>query len=85
MSQTLGIIIGTGTQTTTGNLFMTLLFILIVLLAIGMFFGIAIEYISIVLLPYLLAVASNYSNFIAPLGVFLIYLSLILTKNFLFK
>lgn len=85
MTETIGVIIGTASSTTTGSLFMTLLIVLLLLMAVAMFFGIQLEYLTIIILPYLLAVASEYNNFVAPLGVALIYLATVLTKLWLFK
>lgn len=84
-NETIGIIIGQGTQTSTGSIFITLLLILLLILAVAMLFGIRLEYTSIFVLPLLLAYASFYSEYIAILIVILIYLSIILTKNWLFK
>lgn len=81
----IGTILESGTQSVTGSLFSTLLFILIFLIAIGILFSIPLEYIAIFIIPFCLACASYYSNFVAPLGVILIYVSFIITKNWIFK
>lgn len=85
VTETIGVLLGTASSTTTGSLFMTLLVLLIILVAVCIFFGIQMEYIAIILLPYLLAVAGEYQNFVAPLGILLIYLATIVTKVWLFK
>lgn len=84
-TQTIGIILGQASTTTTGSLFMALLVLLILMIVVCMFFGIQLEYIAIILLPYLIAVAGEYQNFVAPLGIILIYLATILSKVWLFK
>jgi hypothetical protein len=66
-------------------LFGTLLAVMILLLAICMMFGIDLEWSALLILPYTISCAAYYSNFIAPLGVILIYLALLFTKNWLFK
>lgn len=82
---TLGVILGSSTTTTTGSLFISLLMLLIILIVVAMFFGIRMEYISVIVLPLLLAYAGYYQNFVAPLGVVLIYLATIITKVWIFK
>jgi hypothetical protein len=84
-TETIGIILGQANTTTTGSLFATLLLILIFLLALCLLFRISFEWASILLLPLMITYASYYSNLYAPLGITLIYLSMILTKNFIFK
>jgi len=84
-TETIGIIIGTATETTTGSLFITLLIVVLLLLAIAIMFGIPLEWTTIFILPLILGYMSHYSEFIGTGAVFLIYLSIILTKNFLFK
>lgn len=81
----LGIIVQHGTQSVTGSLFATLLIILIFLVAIGLMFQIPLEFLSIIILPYCLACGSHYSSFVAPMGVILIYIATLITKNWLFK
>ena len=84
-TETIGIIIGQATTTTTGSLFATLLLVLVFLLALCLLFRISIEWASILLLPLMISYASYYSNLYAPLGVTIIYLAMVLTKNFIFK
>lgn len=84
-TESIGIIIGQATTTTTGSMFLTLMMVLLLLMAIGFMFGIRSEYLAIIILPLVLAYAAFYQEFMGTLAVILIYLSLILTKNFLFK
>jgi len=81
----IGIIMGAGTVVTTGSLFVSLFLVLMFLFALCLVFSIEFEYSAILLLPMLLGYASYYKEFIAPLGVLLIYLAMIFTKKFLFK
>lgn len=82
---TIGVIMGASTTTTTGSLFISLLMVLVLLIIVSIFFGIRLEYTSIIIFPLLLAYAGYYQNFIAPMGVLLIYLSTIVTKVWIFK
>jgi len=82
---TIGKILIAGTEGVTGSLFSTLLLIMIFIFIICMMFSIALEYTAILILPLCLACASYYSNFVAPLTVILIYISFIITKNWIFK
>lgn len=81
----IGSILDSGTQNATGNMVATLLFILLFLVVICLMFSIPLEFISIILLPLCLAMASYYSDFFKPLIVILIYVSMIIAKNWLFK
>lgn len=84
-TETLGVIIKTGTETVTGSIFLTLLIIILVLMVIAMMFGIPLEFTAILVLPLLLACMSEYSDFVAVGSVFFIYLALIVTQKFIFK
>jgi len=81
----IGTIIAAGTQNVTGNLFITLLVVLIFLIVIGIMFSIPLEFIAILILPICLASGSYYHNFVAPLGIIIIYIATLITKNWLFK
>jgi len=81
----IGSILDAGTQNATGSLMATLLFILLFLVVICLMFGIPLEFISIIILPLCLSCASYYSDFFKPLIVILIYVSMIIAKNWLFK
>jgi len=84
-TESIGTIIQAGTQSVTGSLFLTLLMIFIFLVIIGIIFSIPLEFISIILLPFCLACASHYGNFVAPVAIILIYVSTIITKNWIFR
>ena len=81
----IGSVISTGTVDVTGNLFVTLLLVLMFLIIVGIMFSIPLEFLSIIVLPVCISSAAYYSNFIAPMGVILIYITTIITKNWLFK
>ena len=81
----IGQILGNGTQNVTGNMFLTMLIIVIIIMALFFMFGVQLEYSSVLILPLLLAVVAHYSQFIAALGAILIYIAIIFTKNFFIK
>lgn len=82
---TLGVILQAGTNNVTGSLFLTLLTILIFLIIIGVMFQIPLEFLSVIILPVCLTCASYYNDFLIPLVVILIYVTTIISKNWIFK
>lgn len=78
-------IMAAGTQTLTGSMVATLFLILIVLFAIAIMFRIPLEYLAIIILPFCLSIGAYYSSFMIPIIVILIYLAMILAKNWLFR
>jgi len=81
----IGQILNSGTQTITGQLILTLVLILIILMAVCMMFQIPLEIISIILLPFCIAVVAYEGTFMVPITLILIYVSAIIAKNWLFK
>ena len=84
-TETIGVVVGNATTTTTGSLFVTLLLIVAFIMAMAIMFGIRLEYTAIIILPLIMGYASYYSEFVTMLLLILIYLSVIVTKNFIFK
>jgi hypothetical protein len=84
-SDTLGMVVIGITQQTTGSIFVTFLFIIAVLVAFALMFGIRFEYTAIIILPLLLGLMIVTSDFIAFGALILIYLASILTYNFILK
>lgn len=82
---TLGIIFNYATTNITGSPFLTLLFLTLIIMAFFMAFRLPVEASSLFILPMLLVYMSFFSEFIAVGGVFLIYIALILAKNFFIK
>ena len=78
------VILSISTQT-TGDIFITFLFILLIILAVALMFGIRLEYTMIIILPLLLGLMIASSQFIGIGAVVLIYLAIILTGNFILK
>ena len=82
-TETLGIIIGTATQTTTGNIFLTLLILMLFLVTVAMLFGIRLEFTAILILPILLSYMAYYGDYVGVGSVIIIYLALIFTTKFI--
>lgn len=73
------------TYNITGDLFLTLLCIVLIIIAFCLMFRIPIEYSIIIILPLLLVCMAFTSQFLAIGGVALIYIAVLLAKNFLIK
>lgn len=84
-SGTLGTVFQYATTEVTGSLFLTLLGVVMILFLICFLFRIPIEFSAILVLPLLLGSMAYMQEFVAIGGVFLIYLGVILAKNFFFK
>lgn len=85
MSNSIGILIGTATETTTGSIILTLGIVLLVVMAIALMFGIPLEFTMILCLPLMFSYMAFYGNYVAIGSVMLIYLALVFTKRFIFK
>jgi len=84
-TETIGIILGSASTTTTGSLFTTLLLVMIILFAIAFMFQIPLEFTSIIFLPYIIVCMAFYSQFVVVGGVIFIYVAIIITKNWILK
>lgn len=84
-SGTIGSILTYATSDVTGSLFLTLLGIVIGILFICVLFRIPMEFSAILVLPLLLGLMAYMQEFVPIGGVFLIYLGIIMGKNFFFK
>ena len=82
---TLGTIITQATSGITGDIYLTLLGIFLVLLAISIMFGIPLEITGIFIFPYVILCATYYSNWIPLLVVFILYFAYLFTKRFIFR
>lgn len=72
------------TTNVTGSLFLTLLFILLGLMAMAFAFRVPIEFTIIFLLPLVITLMAFNANFLALGGILLVWLGIILAKNFFF-
>ena len=84
-SETIGMILSSGTIGITGNIVATLFLILIVLMALAMIFSIPLEFMAVLILPFCISVAAFYGNFMVPVVLILIFLSMIIAKTWIFK
>jgi len=74
----------TSVNEVTGSLFITLFFIVLVLIIIALMLRIPIEFTAIIVLPFLISVTAYESSLMSVTGVFLIYIALLLANNFWF-
>jgi hypothetical protein len=81
----IGSIIVAGATNLTGDLFLMLMAILIVMVALCLAFGMPLELVMIGILPICLAFGSFYGQFLAPIGVILIYFSFLIATKWIFK
>lgn len=79
-STTLGLILRKATINVTGDLYLTLLLLVIFIIAFAMMFKIPFELTSIFILPMLIIGMAYLGNFYSIAGILLIYLSAIITK-----
>lgn len=81
----IGRILESGTNTLTGSMVATLFFILLFLVVVAFMFGIPLEFLAVIILPFCLALGSYYSNFYIPIIIIIVFVSSIMAKNWLFK
>lgn len=84
-TETIGVILNHANNEVTGSMVVTLLMILLLVIAMAIMFGIQLEYISILIIPLCISYGAYYSELLAPLATIIFYLSIIFTKNFIFK
>jgi hypothetical protein len=69
----------------TGSMFLTLFIILLLIMIAFAITGLGIEASAIIILPLMLGLMAAYSAFYTIGGILLIYLGIILAKNYFFK
>lgn len=84
-SSGVGVIIDYYTQNVSGDFFITLLFITISFILLALLFTIPLEFTALLIYPFLIVTTAFYGHFFSVLSVFLIYTSLLLAKNYVFK
>ena len=84
-TDTIGQIISQGTITTTGSVVMTLFIIMLLLIVAAVMFSIPIEWTAIIILPLMISLMQYSKEFMGIGTVLILYLSLLLAKNFLFR
>ena len=82
----IGQILNGGTNNMTGSIALTLFFIFLFFMMMCIFFAIPLEFAIIFTMPFLLAAATVSTYLILPIiTVIIIFVAMILTKNFLFR
>lgn len=84
MTGSLGTIYEGITYNITGSEFLTLFFIILLVMLFFMMFRIPIELSAVLILPLLIVVMAYSGEFFAITGLILIYLALLLAKNWFF-
>ena len=84
-TDTIGQIISQGTITTTGSVVMTLFIIMLLLIVAAVMFSIPIEWTAIIILPLMISLMQYSKEFMGIGTVLILYLALLLAKNFLFR
>ena len=84
-TETIGVIINTGSSTLTGSIMASIFLLLIFLIVVSLMFGIPLEFLAIIVLPFCLSVGAYYSDFMIPIIVIIVYLSMLIAKNWLFR
>lgn len=77
-----GVIVSSINTGVTGDLFFTLLAILIVLIVMGLSVGMSLELIIPLTLPYVLGCLVVSSPFLGVLGVYVVFLALLIARQF---
>jgi hypothetical protein len=81
----IGTILISATNNITGSLFLTLLLLVIIIMVIAALFRLSLEWTAILIMPLLIVLMSYEGLFLPVGGVFLLYLAVLLGKNFFFK
>lgn len=84
-SQAIGQIISAGTNGIFGSLELAIITIVIFLLAMAFMFGIPLEYLAIIILPLSMATAIYLTSFWVAIFIIIIYVAMIIAKNWLFR
>ena len=84
-SNSIGQIINASAVNLTGAVSASLIMILIILVVIALMFAIPLEFLSVIILPFVIAVGAYYNDFITPLIIILIYIATLIAKNWLFR
>lgn len=78
-------IMAAGSSGVTGSVVATIFVIFMVFFAISIMFGIPLEFFAVIILPFCIACAAFYSNFLLPVVVIIIFVGFLIAKNFLFR
>lgn len=81
----IGQILGAGTTNLFGSIELTIITIVLFLLVIAFMFGIPLEYLAVIILPLCLATAIYLTSFWVAIFIIIIYVTMIIAKNWLFR
>lgn len=81
----IGQIVAAGSTGVTGSVVATIFVILLVFFAISIMFGIPLEFFAVIILPFCIASAAYYSNFVLPVVIIVFFTGFLIAKNFLFR
>lgn len=84
-SESIGQIVSAGATNLTGSVESALILIVIFMLIIGIMFNIPLEFLSVIILPLCITMAAFYGAIWTPIILILIYISVIIAKNWLFR
>lgn len=84
-TETIGVIMAAGTTGITGGVVATLFMILFILMVIALMFGIPMEFLIVLILPFCLVCAAYYSNFYVAIILIILFVSMLMAKNWLFR
>ena len=73
------------TTNVTGSWFLTLLFITMLVIALALAFRIPVEFTMLFMIPFFIVLMAFNGQFLAIGGVVLIYVGILLAKNFFFS
>lgn len=85
VTEPIGQILSAGTIGVTGDILGTLYVLLMFVIVIALMFGIPMEFLSLLILPLCISIAAFYGNFFIPVVIILIYISMLVAKNWLFR
>jgi len=81
----IGTTMSSGTSSLTGSMVASLFFILLFLITMAFMFGIPLEFLAVIILPFCIACVTVYGNFWLPIVVIIMFFGSIVAKNWLFK
>lgn len=84
-NNTIGMILGNASTSMTGNLFLTIFIIIIILFAIALMFGIPLELTAVIIFPMIIAAAGYYHEFVSMAIILFFYFGVIIAKRWIFK
>lgn len=84
-SQSIGQIVSAGATNLTGSVESAVILIVIFVMIIGIMFNIPLEFLGVLILPLCLTIAAFYGSIWVAVILILVYVSVIIAKNWLFR